>query len=403
LRLDAEFQAKVRSAAARNIGLIDDSDLELHYFPRGRELVGIAVFWLLFGALGVTNLFYPPFGEGPPFTVRFVMVGMFASVLWMFATPPVFWMTSRYSLEREQRVPTIVFYLVAALVLGFAIDALGGWVRREFVPPPPPQPGRIPRERPFWGVTRARLLNDYTIALAIIAAGVARDYFARYQRRLEESTRLRAQLVEARLAALQSQLNPHFLFNTLNAISALVDRDPKGVRRMIARLGELLRATLEPSSDPEIPLSRELEMLDRYLEILRIRFQGRLETSVVAPPAIGEALVPPMILQPLVENSMKYAVSRTSGESRVDISAERDADSLVLTVTDSGAEDGPELEPAPSFGIGLANTKSRLGEIYGDQYSLNTERNAGGGFTATIRIPYHTRSDLRVLPLGRRQ
>jgi two-component system LytT family sensor kinase len=375
----------------------DDTDLELHHFPRGRELAGIAVFWLLFGALGVTNLFYPPFGEGPPFTMRFVMIGMFASVLWMLATPPLFWMTSRYSLEREQRVPTIVFHLIAALALAFAIDALGGWVRREFVPPPILPPGRVPRERPFWGVTRARLLNDYTIALAIIVAGVARDYFARYQRRLEESTRLRAQLVEARLAALQSQLNPHFLFNTLNAISALVDLDPKGVRRMIARLGELLRATLEPSSEPETPLSRELEMLERYLEILRIRFQGRLETSVSSSPAIGEALVPPMILQPLVENSMKYAVSRTSGESRVDISAEREGNLLVLTVKDTGARGASDPEPAPSFGIGLKNTRSRLAEIYRDQYSLNTEQNDAGGFTATIRIPYHTTSDPRVV------
>jgi two-component system LytT family sensor kinase len=399
--LDAEFRAKVRSAAARNNDLSDDADLELHHFPRGRALAGIAVSWLLFGALGVTNLFYPPFGEGPPFTVRFVAVGMFASVLWMLATPPVFWLTSRFSVERDQRAPTIAFYLVIAFALAFTVAALGGFVRREFVPPPVLPPGRVPRERPIWGLTRARLLNDYTIALAIFATGVARDYFARYQRRLEESTRLRAQLVEARLSALQSQLNPHFLFNTLNGISALVDRDPKGVRRMIARLGELLRATLEPSSEPEVSLSRELEMLDRYLEILRIRFQGRLETSVNASPAIGEALVPPMILQPLVENSMKHAVSRTSGESRVDISAEHQGDSLVLTVKDSGAQNAPE-PAAPSFGIGLRNTRSRLGALYGDQYSLDTARNESGGFTATIRIPYHTKSDLRAgLPAAR--
>jgi two-component system LytT family sensor kinase len=373
----------------------DDADLELHDFPRGRELAGIAVFWLLFGSLGVANLFNPPFGEGPSFAIRFVAVGMFASVLWMFATPPVFWMTSRFSVERERRAAIVVFYLIVAFVLAFTVDALGGFVRREFVPPPS---GRPPRERPFWGLTRARLLNDYTTALAIIAAGVARDYFARYQRRLEESTRLRAQLVEARLSALQSQLNPHFLFNTLNAISALVDRDPKGVRRMIARLGELLRATLEPSSEPEIPLSRELEMLDRYLEILRIRFQGRLETSVTASPTIGEALVPPMILQPLVENSMKHAVSRTTGESRVDISAERLGESLVLVVKDTGAMGESDAEPVQSFGIGLKNVRSRLDEIYGDQYSLNTDRNEVGGFTATIRIQYHTSSDLRAVP-----
>lgn len=373
----------------------DDADFELHSFPRGRELAGIAVFWLVFGSLGVANLFNPPFGEGPSFAPRFVAVGMFASILWMFATPPVFWMTSRFSVERERRAAIISFYLLVAFALAFTVDALGGFVRREFVPPPP---GRPPRERSFWGLTRARLVNDYTTALAIIAAGVARDYFARYQRRLEESTRLRAQLVEARLSALQSQLNPHFLFNTLNAISALVDLDPKGVRRMIARLGELLRATLEPSSDPEIALSRELEMLDRYLEILRIRFQGRLETSVNTSPTIGEALVPPMILQPLVENSMKYAVSRTTGESRVDIGAERQGESLVLMVRDTGAEGATDAEPVQSFGIGLKNVRSRLDQIYGDQYSLTTERNDAGGFTATIRIPYHTRSGLPAVP-----
>jgi signal transduction histidine kinase len=369
----------------------DDAPLQLHDFPRGRELAGIAVFWLVFGSLGVANLFNPPFGEGPSFAIRFVAVGMFGSILWMFATPPVFWMTSRFSVERERRVAIIVVYLIVAFVLAFTVDALGGWMRREFVPPPP---GRPPRDRPFWGLTRARLVNDYTTALAIIAAGVARDYFARYRHRLEESTRLRAQLVEARLSALQSQLNPHFLFNTLNAISALVDRDPKGVRRMIARLGELLRATLEPSSEPEIPLSRELEMLDRYLEILRIRFQGRLETSVRTSPDLADALVPPMILQPLVENSMKHAVARTTGESRVDISAERRGDSLVLTVKDTGAEGATESQPVQSFGIGLKNVRSRLEQIYGDQYSLETDRNDAGGFAATIHLPYHTTSDL---------
>ena len=280
-----------------------------HHFPRGRELAGIVVFWIVFGALNVTNLFFPPFGEGPPFTIQFVALGLVGSFLWMLLTPYLFWLTSRFSTEREHRERTILLYLVVALLLAIAVASIGELVRMQIAPP---RPRRGP-PRPFWVLARARVLNDYTIALAVIAAGVARDYIARYQRRLEESARLRAQLVEARLTALQSQLNPHFLFNTLNAVSALVDRDPRGVRRMIARLGELLRATLEPSPDPEVRVSRELEMLERYLEILRIRFQGRLETSIDAPAVLQDALVPPMILQPLVENAIEHGISRRRG------------------------------------------------------------------------------------------
>jgi two-component system, LytTR family, sensor kinase len=388
---------------------LDDQDIALRHFPGGRELAAIAAFWIVFGALSVTNWLFPPFGDAPPFTMRFVAVAVFGSVLWMLATPPLFWLTSRYSVERGERAATIVFYIVVGLAVAFTVDVLGELVRAALSPPFPVVPGRPPRVRPFWDLARARLLNDYTVSLAVIAAGVARDYFARYQRRHEESVRLRAQLVEARLAVLQSQLNPHFLFNTLNAVSALVERDPRGVRRMIARLSDLLRATLEPSPDPEIPVSRELEMLERYLEILRIRFQGRLETAIEASAAAADALIPPMILQPLVENAMKHAVSKTSAPSRIDVRAARAGDALVLAVQDTGpGQDGDSRNASDSgtadstdgrgLGIGLTNTRARLTQMYGDEYSLKIDRADGGGHTVTIRLPYHTARDLRAAP-----
>ncbi len=381
------------------LAAIESQDTAVHHFPRGRELAGILVFWIVFGALNVTNLFLPPFGDGPPFTMQFVALGLVGSVLWMLVTPWLFWLTSRFSTERGHRVRTILLYLVAGVVLALVVAAVGEVVRTRIAPPRPRR--GPPRDRPFWSLVRGRFLNDYTISLAVIAAGVARDYIARYQRRLEESTKLRAQLVEARLAALQSQLNPHFLFNTLNAVSALVDRDPRGVRRMIARLGELLRATLEPSAEPEIPVSRELDMLERYLEILRIRFQGRLETSIDAPAALRDALVPPMILQPLVENAMKHAVSKTSQPSRIDVGVKRDGESLVLAVRDSGAggaqsQSGDGDAPA-GMGIGLSNTRARLDELYGDEYSLTFEPDGAGGHVVTVTLPYHTAADLRGL------
>jgi two-component system, LytTR family, sensor kinase len=382
---------------------IDDDDRDLvRHFPRGRELSAIALFWCVFGVLSVANWFFPPFGDGPPFSFQVVAVSACTYVMWMVATPPLFWLTSRYSVERGDRARTIVFYLVSALLVAFAVDVLGELARGTFMPLSPRNGpnGGAPRQHHFWSLTRARLLNDYTTSLAIIAAGVARDYFTRYQRRLEESIRLRAQLAEAQLTALQSQLNPHFLFNTLNAVSALVDHDPRGVRRMIARLSEVLRAALEPSTDPEVPVSREIDILEKYLEILRIRFEGRLETSIDVEAGTREALLPPMILQPLVENSMKHAVSKTSGPSRIDIRVTKDDDMLKLMVVDTGAGNAPSIAPnaESGMGIGLRNTRARLSGTYDDDYSLDLQRTDEGGMSVTIRLPFHTIGDMKATP-----
>jgi LytS/YehU family sensor histidine kinase len=241
--------------------------------------------------------------------------------------------------------------------------------------------------------------------MAIFGAGVARSYVTRYRQRLEESAQLRTELAEARLAMLRSQLNPHFLYNTLNAISALVEIDPPGVRRMIARLSELLRIALEPSESAEVPLSKELGITERYLDILRIRFEGRLDASVDASPELYDALVPPMILQPLVENAMKHAVGKSAARSQIRIAAERSGEALVLRVRDSGpgslngASVGATDEQS-NDGVGLRNTRARLREIYGTDCSLALERTDSGGMEATIRLPFHTMADLRATPAG---
>ena len=379
---------------------VTEHDLAVRHWPTGRELAGVAAFWLAFGALSVTNWMLPPGGQGPPMTSRVIATGMIESVLWMIATPPLFWFTSRFSVDVRRRVWRLLLYVAVAIAVALAVDVLVEVARRALLPLPPRGPRR--GERGFWFFVRARYLNDIMFSFGVLAGGIARDYVRRYQRRLEESARLRTQLAEARLSVLQSQLNPHFLFNTLNAVSALVDRDPKGVRRMIARLSELLRGTLEPSPESEIPLSRELATIERYLEILRIRFQGRLETSIDADGALVDALVPPMILQPLVENAMKHAVSKTPAPSRIEVIARRDDESLVLTVRDTGAGESATGADAadgaePGTGIGLRNTRARLEAIYGDAFSLALMRRDGAGTDAMIRLPYHTAGDLHVV------
>ena len=203
---------------------------------------------------------------------------------------------------------------------------------------------------------------------------------------------LQGQLAEARLAALRSQIDPHFLFNTLNAVSSLVERDPKGVRRMIARLSELLRLRLEGANEPETTLDRELDTLSRYLEIMQIRFQKRLEVVMDIATESREALVPTLVLQPLVENAIKHGLSQNEAGGRLEIGAHVDGARVVLTVRDNGG--GIGSSNAEGDGIGVRNTRERLQQLYGDDHSFTLRNADGGGAIATVSLPFHTGADL---------
>lgn len=364
------------------------------YFPRGRELAAIGAFWLLFALLSLSNWFFAFSRDRRPLDATDLAGGALTALIWAIVTPCVFWLARRMGEEGVKPLARVVAFVAAgilvALLVEGVVDALRGTM---FAQPQFRGGGGRPRGRPMWALERGRFLSEFTIYAAILSAGIARDFFLRYQRRLRETATLRTQLTEARLTALQSQLNPHFLFNTLNAVAALVDRDPAGVRRMIARLSELLRATLDPNTDPEVPLATEIGFATRYLEILQIRFEGRLQTTIDASPELGSALVPRLVFQPLIENAMKHAVSQTSAPSRIAIAARRDGYDLVLSVSDTGpGEPGSASttgETATGTGIGLQNTRARLAQLYGDEAQLVLEPNAEKGTTVTIRIPYH--------------
>mgnify|MGYP006281835335 CR=1 FL=1 len=246
-------------------------------------------------------------------------------------------------------------------------------------------------------IQRLWFMDEFLIYLVVLMAGFARSYYFQKKERQEEAERLEeraqaleAQLTEARLEALRMQLNPHFLFNTLHAVSTLVDRDPSGVRRMIARLSELLRHVLDEEAPQEVPLSQELDFLDDYLEIQTIRFQGRLDASIDVPPELHTAQVPNLILQPVVENAIKHGASQVRGIGRIEISARADDDHLVLAVHDNG----PGLPDDATDGLGLRNVRARLQELYGDEQSLTIESAPDGGTVATLRLPHHTSAAL---------
>ena len=370
---------------------------------RRSELLGIFAFWTFLAILTAANGLLDPRGRGlqPLLVGAPVTLAFIESYLWAALTPFLFWLTSRYSIERENRVARVVMFVAAGLLVAMVVEVILSYLRFEvFFTARRRRPIAF---SPFFGMTRLFWLDDLMVYFAVVAAGFARDYFRRYQGRREEATRLQAQaaalhaqLAEARLAALRTQLNPHFLFNTLHAVSTLVERDPRGVRRMIARLSELLRTSLDGGDEQEVPLEKEIAFLDRYLEIMQIRFQGRLEVGRRVDADVTDALVPTLILQPLVENAVMHGVSKVAGAGMIEIAAYRDDDELVLSVRDNGpgltgGAGGPE-----GSGVGLANTRARLEQLYGPDQSLVFRVPAEGtGLVAEVRLPYHTRGDLR--------
>ncbi|MFL5583020.1 MAG: sensor histidine kinase [Gemmatimonadaceae bacterium] len=391
-------------------------------FPlRRSELAAIVAFWAFFAAITAAGRLFDPRGPGPdsPIAVAFAQVAFLEAAFWAVVTVPLFALASRFNLERGQRGLGLVVLVAAAVLAAVLSNALVGWVRESLMHDAFASVVRDGRGRAGrrggggrGGFDRFRVLNDMLVAFGIVAAGLARDASKRYRARKEqaarlaaETARLQAQLAEARLDALRRQLDPHFLFNTLNAVSSLVERDPRGVRRMIARLSDLLRHSIEGSAEPEISLERELGLLQRYVDIMQVRFQGRLEVAVNADARARAALVPNLVLQPLVENAIKHGVGTVPGAAHVWVDAEARGDDLVLRVRDDGpGPAGPVV--GREGGVGLANTRERLAQLYGDRArftlraadATDTTDMSGSppsGAVAEIVLPYRPAPDAR--------
>jgi two-component system LytT family sensor kinase len=238
-------------------------------------------------------------------------------------------------------------------------------------------------------------LLGYTVLFSVVMAA---EYYDRFRERERAAAALSVQLAEARLAALRMQLNPHFLFNTLNTVSMHVRRgENTEAVRMLAGLSDILRHVLEDSPPQEVTLRQELAFIDRYLAIERSRFGDRLKVTVTVEPDALDALVPNLVLQPLVENAIRHGIGRRAAAGRLDIRAARRGDLLELAVQD----DGPGIDdqsdsvtpatgiPLSSGGIGLRNTASRLQQLYGARGNLSLENPPAGGAIARVTLPWH--------------
>ena len=277
--------------------------------------------------------------------------------------------------------------LTAAVILNTSIDA---WVQGI-----------------YYGASRETAFAQRVIGLTYIpltllggwsALYYAINYFLTVEEQADRLERLEAQATAAQLAMLRYQLNPHFLFNTLNSISTLVLlKQTEPANAMLTRLSGFLRHTLIAEPGSQVSLAQEIETLQLYLDIERMRFEERLRTHFEIEDAALEAQLPAMLMQPLVENAIKYAVSPQEEGARIALTARVIGDRLRITVEDTGpgVDDSPR-DPGPgrpvSTGVGLANIRNRLAQAYGDNHLFETRSEAGGGFTVLIEIPF-TRAD----------
>jgi signal transduction histidine kinase len=298
--------------------------------------------------------------------------------LWGLLSPFIFradrWAKSRSHDLRGRvlrHVPLAVGFVSLYVVLRTLVDGLLG---------------NFPAVWNFTGLAPQYHWN-FLIYSVLVGVGIAYDLESEARERELRASQLEARLAEARLETLKAQLRPHFLFNTLNAISAFVEKDPKVARRMTAHLGDLLRHSLESADRREVPLAEELATVDDYLAIQQIRFGGKLSVDrEVAPETLGVS-VPGFLLQPLVENAVEHGLVGKSEAGRILLRTERRGGSLRLTIKDDGVGLPPSWNGNGS-GFGLKNVTERLRALYGDGARLDIANGTGTGVTVTVTIPW---------------
>jgi Histidine kinase/Histidine kinase-, DNA gyrase B-, and HSP90-like ATPase len=324
-------------------------------------------------------------------------------LVWAILTPLIFRFVDRLPLERERWVVALPAHLFCAI----AAVALANWWAENVLPPQRlpgfrrpesrsqseqagPQSKALPEARPLRppGPRRnpfgALFLIGFRVPIFLAITSVA--HALHFYRRSLGQGRLEASLTKARLEALKMQLQPHFLFNSLNAIAALVHNDPDAADEMLAALSDLLRLTLETSGEQELPLRRELEFVERYLAIEQVRFGERLRFELDVAPDTLDALVPTFLLQPLVENAVRHGLEPRSAVGILTISARHEGGALRLVVADNGAglaNGQPERE-----GVGLSNTRARLRELYRDSAQLDLRSEEG--LHVEVQLPFRT-------------
>jgi two-component system, LytTR family, sensor kinase len=315
---------------------------------------------------------------------------------WALVTPLIFRAADRFPFRSDRLARSIWTHLLIAIAISTAIELV--WLQITLVMQAYLEPQVLARARMNWAevystVILSRLVSGAFTYGAVLGVATTLGYHRRFRERELRTAQLEAQLALAQVQALKMQVHPHFLFNTLHAITVLIREDPTSATRVVTRLGDLLRLTLSRATTAEVSFRRELEILRLYLEIERTRFHDRLEISYDVQPATLTALVPDLVLQPIVENAIRHGVSPKAGTGRIQVRSRRDGDWLTLEIRDNGAGLS-QTRPRPD-GIGLSTTRARLERLYGERQELTLENLPEGGCVARIRIPFQLTTDDR--------
>ena len=359
--------------------------------PSGRWVKWGAVFgfWCFFGFLSALQSYIGARSEGMDHSlVRMSIWQLLGWGFWGLMTPPILWLGHRFPLGRGRWARALLAHLTAFAVFAAAHMAFFTYITKVIRPY-----DTMTTERPFWDSFVGRLTYqshlELLIYLATLGVGYAFGYYNKYRERESRASQLEAQLAQAQLQALRMQLHPHFLFNTLNGIAGLVrDQKNKQAVDMIAGLSDLLRYTLENAGKQEVPLREELDFLELYLDIQQMRFSDRLAVRMEVAPETLDALVPSLILQPLVENAIRHGVAGRASAGTVGVTAELEYGLLRIKVYDDGPGLREDWTPeATGGGIGLANTRARLEQLYGVRHGFTVRNRERGGVEATLAIP----------------
>jgi two-component system, LytTR family, sensor kinase len=333
--------------------------------------------WTLLGAFSAVRVFIGYAYSGYAVTWRRALVIALADwYVWALLAPAIAWVARRFAIERRSWLRSLLVHLPASLffsILKMVIEfRLLQWLD-------PASAQRYPVLQ-----FPSTLFTYY----AILGAIYAFDYYSKYRAHELKSSQLQTQLAQAQLQALKMQLHPHFLFNTLHAISSLMRRDVEAAERMITRMSDLLRLTLENVGAQETPLRQELEFLERYLEIEQTRFRDRLQVKMEVEPETLDARVPNLILQPLVENAVRHGIAPRAAPGLIEISARRDENKLEIQIRDNGAGLPDDNCARIKEGVGLANTRARLEQLYGTDHRFDLSNQDKGGLVVSLIIPF---------------
>jgi sensor histidine kinase YesM len=341
------------------------------------------VLWTLLALLSAAGarVYYASMGSTESWAMLLAW-NLSISTVWSILTPVVYALACRFTFDRSTWKTSLLIHIFACLALS-TLGAMLVVLTEPYVMWNSTEP-----RAPFWAHTISRALMDLPRYWYIVLITQAIAYYSKYREREVRSSQLEAQLANAQLEVLKIQLEPHFLFNTLNSIAALARNDGPAAEHMTLQLADLLRSSLDAVGVHEVPLKRELLFLQKYIDIQQTRFRDRLQVELDIDPHSLGARVPNLILQPLVENAIRHGIGPRRTPGLVRISTRRDADELWMEIRDDGLGLTRGNGHVPSEGVGLKNTRARLQQLYNDEHRLTVEDAPGGGCLVSIRIPF---------------